>query len=273
MTVTIDNMPLPWRLLTGHPAGACGDRAWARARLPRPGPVEQPRPPCQGAEWSCAATADASARSRSAIRSSTVSLRGVGPSHDGLFRGILVLADGQGELEDDRGRIAQQVEDGAVAIDRALEPGDRLGRFRTVDVDGAPDRCKAGPNARIDAEEPPQVEVTLETDGDVVDPDPERVGVQAVGDLLARGERGERQLDGIRPLIATGERRRLVDVEPEVADRDLAMETFDLAARDPESRVRGVGRRAQDLGEGLERLLEAKVGHRPGPRGWRATRV
>ena len=79
---------------------------------------------------------------------------------------------------------------------------------------------KPGAHGLLDAEELAGVELALRVDGDLVDDDPERLGVEPVDDDLARDERAERELDRAGGDVVAGERARLVDHELVASDGD-----------------------------------------------------
>src|SRR5215469_10934949 len=114
-------------------------------------------------------------------------------------RGDMMASHIVDELELGGRDIAQDVEHGAVAVHGRLEALDVVGARRAVDLDGGADVAEARADAVFDGEEAAQVETALDLDGDMVQGNAEGLGIEAVSDLLAGAERGQDQLDGVRP--------------------------------------------------------------------------
>src|SRR3954447_14351996 len=161
----------------------------------------------------------------------------------------------------DRGRLAQRLQDGAVALRAGHEAVEVLrARVRRVDLEAHADRVEAGGDLAVDAERAAQVEVALDDDLDLAGVEAHRRRDHLARELRARGERAEQEVARARAgagAADAGVRLGLVDGAAEV-DRALRRHALGrLAAASGQRDARRRGVRAVLL---LERALEfAKV--------------
>src|ERR1700683_2060351 len=110
-----------------------------------------------------------------------------------------------------RHRVAKQIQDWAMRVDRRRQFPVTSGRFRSAQIDANANRVEAGPYLVVDAEETAQIDIAIDIDIDLVETDAELGCPDSIGDRLARSERSQSILDRISADIGAAKRLGFVN--------------------------------------------------------------